>query len=65
VQTAVYAEAVRVRAALADYAAVDAQFEVVNVDDLERLSTDNIHETPESAIIDGQRLVAALQTVAI
>jgi hypothetical protein len=63
--TAIYDEAYEIRRALDAYAVTDAKFSVVNVDALERNVTDDIHETPESSIIDGQRLVASLADVAV
>lgn len=64
-QTAITDEIVAIRAALDAYADTDPQFSLVNVDDLERLSSDNIHETGGSAMIDGQRLVEAMAAIAI
>lgn len=49
-----------IRQALEDLAAVDEQFVVRSVDDLERDSTDNIHLNDDAEIEAGQRLVAAL-----
>lgn len=63
--TAINAEIVAVRAALEAYALTDDQFVLLNIDDLERLASDNIHLTPESTIKVGQRMVAALIPVAI
>lgn len=63
--TAIVDEIVAVRAAIEDYALADEQFLINDVDDLERLATDNIHETGESSMIDGQRFVAALANIAI
>lgn len=63
--TAIFDEAYAIRQALDTYATTDVKFTVVNVDSLERNTTDDIHETPESSIVDGQRLVAALATVAL
>jgi hypothetical protein len=54
-----------VRQALADVAEEDPQFVPVDADDLERDRNDNLHETPESAVLTGRRMVAALRTVAI
>lgn len=51
-----------VRTAIEALAANETQFEYIDVDDLERKASDNIHETPESAVIDGERLVAMLRT---
>lgn len=63
--TAITDEMVAVREALEAYALTDAQFALVNVDDLERLASDNIHETADAAIVDGQRMVAAMAAIAI
>lgn len=54
-----------IRAALEAYALTDDQFSLVNVDDLERDATDNIHETPDSTILDGQRLSWALAAITL
>jgi len=62
--TAIASESVTIRAALTSYAKTDAQFILIDADDLERVS-DNIHETPEAAITMGQRFVANLKTIAI
>ena len=61
----VAAEVAAVRAALAAVASENSQFVVVDCDDLERLRTDNLHETPESSVADGYRMTAALATVSI
>lgn len=53
-----------VRTALANLAKTESQFRVVDVDDLE-LSLDNVHETPESTVIHGERAVVELKRVAI
>ena len=58
-------EILAIRASLEAKALADDQLVLVNVDDLERDATDDIHETPESTIVDGQRLVAALSTIAL
>lgn len=58
-------EIATIRTALEDFAEDDAQFVLVNVDDLERNTTDDIHETPRASLTDGERLVAALSGVAI
>ena len=63
--TAKPAEILAIRAALEAKALADKQFALVNVDDLERDATDDIHETPDSTIIDGQRLVTQLSTIAL
>ena len=65
VVTALPDEILAIRAALEAKALADDQLVLVNVDDLERDATDDIHETPESTIVDGQRLVAALSTIAL
>lgn len=54
-----------VRAALESVAKVEGQVRVVDVDDLERDRLDNLHETPESAIIHGRRAAAALVAASI
>ena len=64
-QTAISDEITTIRAALEAYALTDSQFALVNVDDLERLDSDNIHETGDSSITDGQRMVAAMSLIAI
>src|SRR5262249_49553984 len=63
--TAIYAAAVQVGAAGAALALADPQFIAMNVDDLQRLASDNLHETPESSIAHGQRMVQLLAQVAI
>lgn len=59
------AEIALVRGALLDLEAAEPQLVVVNVDDLERDRSDNLHETPESAVVCGDRMVAKLRTRAI
>jgi hypothetical protein len=54
-----------IRAALAELAETEPQFAVVDVDDLERDKTDNLHETPDSCVETGYRMVAAMQRIAI
>jgi hypothetical protein len=54
-----------VRGALLDLEAAEPQLVVVNVDDLERDRSDNLHETPESAVVCGDRMVTKLRTRAI
>jgi len=65
VVTALPDEILAIREALEARAIADDQLVLVNVDDLERDATDDIHETPESTIIDGQRMVASLSTIAL
>lgn len=64
-ETAITDEIVAVREALEAYKLLDDQFQLVDVDDLERLSSDNIHETGDAAIVHGQRQVAAMTAIAI
>ena len=59
----IYDEMVAIRAALRDYAETDAQFVVMDVDDLERES-DDVHPTDESTIIEGRRYDTSLGTIA-
>lgn len=54
-----------VRSALEALAKQEPQVRVVDVDDLERDRIDNLHESPESAIIDGRRVAAALVSASI
>lgn len=54
-----------VRAALSTRQTADSQFRWFDVDDLERKRSDNLHETPESALIHGRRAVAALRAIAL
>jgi hypothetical protein len=63
--TAIADEAVAIREALAAYALTDPEFALVDVDDLERETVSNVHETPDATLIDGQRLVAAGAAIAI
>jgi hypothetical protein len=63
--TAIADEAVAIREALAAYALTDPKFALVDVDDLERETVSNVHETPDATLIDGQRLVAAGAAIAI
>jgi hypothetical protein len=63
--TALPNESVVVRQALLDMQAADPEFVAMNVDDLERQASDNLHETPRSSILDGERFVASLRTIAI
>lgn len=55
----------QVRAALEAQANRESQFRVVDVDGLERDRDDNLHETPETAVTTGRRMVVALRRVAI
>lgn len=59
------AELALVQGALLDLEAAESQLVVVNVDDLERDRSDNLHETPESAVVCGDRMVTKLRTRAI
>ena len=59
------AELTLIRRALDLFAIRQDQFRVVDVDDLERDRGDNIHETPDSAVEDGDRMFAALQRIAL
>lgn len=59
------AELTTIRRALDRFALRQDQFRVVDVDDLERDRSDNIHETPDSAVEDGDRLYAALERIAL
>jgi hypothetical protein len=43
----------------------DSQFEVINIDDLERNDTDNIHLTQKGYVLLGQRIATALAGIAI
>ena len=58
-------EIAEIRAALAAQEVVDTQFVAYDVDDLERDVTDDLHETPDSAVTDGDRAVDALELIAI
>jgi hypothetical protein len=53
------------RAALESLAKTKGQVRWFDVDDLERDRIDNLHETPESAIIQGRRAAAALVSASI
>lgn len=50
-----------VRAALTAQARRDSRLRLVDVDDLERSSSDNIHENPLSSIESGRRLAVAMR----
>ncbi len=63
--SAIADESIIVRAALEDYADTDAQFLVMDVDDLERYAGDNIHETPEATIAHGIRFAEHLDEIAL
>lgn len=63
--TAIEAESILVRRALNRYALQEGQFRVVDCDDLERDRTDDLHDTPDSAVERGDRMFAALQRVAL
>lgn len=63
--TALPNESVVVRQALLDRQAADPEFVAMNVDDLERQASDSLHETPRSSILDGERFVTSLRTIAI
>lgn len=54
-----------IRAALAELAVDEPQFVEVDVDDLERDKSDNLHETPDTCLTTGYRMVAAMQRIAI
>lgn len=54
-----------VRAALDTQTDVDAKFRWVDVDDLERDRDDDLHETPESAVVGGRRYVTELNALSI
>lgn len=54
-----------IRTALSDLVEAEPQFQAVDVDDLERDRTDDLQETPESAVVCGDRMVTALRTKAI
>lgn len=62
---AVAAQMDLVRSAIEDYADSEAQFRIVDVDGLERRRDDNLHETPETAVVHGRRAVAQIARVAI
>ena len=63
--SAINAESLLVRAAIELRAAVDAQFRVVDVDDLARLASDNLHLTPDATVVSGYRYEAELAFVAL
>lgn len=63
--TARHDESVRVRAALAAMALADPEFVDLDVDDLERLVSDNLHQTPEAGITSGQRWADAMRPAAV
>lgn len=63
--TAIPDEMRQIRATLVAFAEDDAQFRLMDVDDLERDVDDNIHETPEAAIAHGVRYDEELDTVAL
>lgn len=50
-----------IRAALTAFARRDGRMRLVDVEDLERSSSDNIHETPLSSIESGRRLAVAMR----
>jgi len=54
-----------VRDALQTQMDSDGQFVFVDADDLERSRDDNLHETPESSVKQGERHVAALQLISL
>lgn len=58
-------EMATIRAALASQMASEPQFAFYDVDDLERDHADDLHETPDSCLISGERAFAALQRLAI
>ncbi len=55
----------QVRAALTARASGDAKFRTVNLDDLERDRADLWHDTPDTTVERGRRMVAALAEIAI
>lgn len=55
----------QVRAALVAFAEDDAQFRLMDVDDLERDVDDNLHETPEACIEHGVRYDQELDEIAL
>jgi hypothetical protein len=63
--SALFTEAANIRTALQKLRASDLQVFLMNVDDLERITTDSINETPDASVTDGQRIVASLTKVAI
>jgi len=63
--TSIAAESVIARAAVRALAAADTDFVNVEVDDLERNASDNLHETPDSSIEDGRRLAAGLAAASV
>jgi hypothetical protein len=54
-----------VRTALRNLDEDDPQFEAINIDDLERNDTDNIHLTQKGYVLLGQRIATALAGIAI
>lgn len=62
--SAIGGEPEQIRNALTARAKADPQFELVNVDDLNRAS-DDLHYPPANTILIGERLDAALSTVAL
>lgn len=62
---AVAAEMATVRSAIDARQQAETQFRVVDVDGLERRRDDNLHETPETAVVHGRRAVSQLAKVAI
>ena len=63
--TSIAAESVAIRAAVRTLAGADPDFVAVNVDDLERNASDNLHETPDSSLEDGRRLALALAPASV
>jgi len=55
----------QVRTALDVQANLESQFRIVDVDGLERDRSDNLHETPETAVVTGRRMVTGLRRVSI
>lgn len=62
---AVAVEMAKVRSAIDERQQAEQQFRVIDVDGLERRRDDNLHETPETAVIHGRRAVGQLAKAAI
>lgn len=63
--TAIPDEMRQIRATLVAFAEDDAQFRLMDVDDLERDVDDNLHETPEASIAHGIRYDEQLDEIAL
>jgi len=63
--SAIAVEVAAIRAALVTQAAAETQFRWTDVDDLAREHADNLHETPDSSVEDGRRMITTLAAVAI